>query len=153
MTTDSAAADAAAGETPARELKPSATGRNVFPHVPFTRLLGVVREFADDGRARLSVDTRADLTNLHDTAHGGVILTLIDVAMASAAMSRVDFARSLVTIDLSAQFVGPGSGRLIADGRVVGGGSSVCFCEATVATADGALVARGMGSFKYVKPR
>jgi uncharacterized protein (TIGR00369 family) len=151
MTARTGAAQAATTEGQGGAAKPATTGRNVFPRVPFTRLLGVTREFAEGGRARFTVDTREDLTNLHDAAHGGVILTLIDVAMASAAMSKVDFTRSLVTIDLSAQFVGPGRGRLIAEGRVVGGGSSVCFCEASVTSGDGHLVARGMGSFKYVR--
>lgn len=157
MEADSRAANAAADEVHSAAKQPTTgggtTGRNVFPRVPFTRLLGVTREFAEGGRARMSVDTREDLTNPHGLAHGGVILTLIDVAMASAAMSKVDFTKSLVTLDLSTQFVGAGRGRLIAEGRVVGGGSSVCFCEATVTTAEGALVARGMGSFKYIRPR
>ncbi|HEU0203830.1 MAG TPA: PaaI family thioesterase, partial [Burkholderiaceae bacterium] len=106
MAKDSWAAGAAAENRPAGELQSAngnaaLTGRSVFPRVPFTRLLGVTREFAEGGRARMSVDIHEDLTNLHNAAHGGVILTLIDVAMASAAMSKVDFTKSLVTLDLS----------------------------------------------------
>jgi uncharacterized protein (TIGR00369 family) len=128
----------------------AAARKNAFPTVPFTRLLGVRAEDCEDGRSRLVVDVREDLENLGQMAHGGVILTLLDVAMARAALSKVDFAQAVVTIDLSSSFVQPGRGRLTATGRVSGGGKSICFCEAQVHNEAGQLVARSMGSFKYV---
>ncbi len=82
----------------------------------------------------------------------GVVLTLLDSAMAKAALSRIDFTREVVTIDVHVAFVSPASGRLTATGRTTGGGRSICFCEAEVCAADGRLVAKAMGSFRYRTP-
>ena len=57
-----------------------------------------------------------------------------------------------MTIDIHAAFMSPATGRLTATGRATGGGRSVCFCEADVADADGRLVARAMGTFRYREP-
>jgi acyl-coenzyme A thioesterase PaaI-like protein len=72
--------------------------------------------------------------------------------MANAALSRIDFAREVVTIDIHVAFMSPATGRLTATGRATGGGRSVCFCEADVADADGRVVARAMGTFRYREP-
>src|SRR5687768_18293484 len=82
--------------------------RNVFNAVPFMRLLGVQREFSQDGRARLVLEERAELGNVIGAVHGGVIVTLLDVAMASAAVSSVDFTRTAVTLNLDSSFLEPG---------------------------------------------
>ena len=74
-------------------------GRNIFGQVPFTRLLGARREFSEGGRARLAIDPRPDLGNVIGAMHGGVMLTLMDVAMASAAVSLFDFTRTAVTAE------------------------------------------------------
>jgi len=46
----------------------------------------------------------------------------------------------------------PATGRLTATGRATGGGRSVCFCEADISDADGRLVAKAMGTFRYRTP-
>ena len=46
--------------------------RHAFAGVPFTRLLGVRREFSEGGRARLVVDARPELENVIGAMHGGV---------------------------------------------------------------------------------
>ena len=128
----------------------TAPGRHLFSRVPFTRLLGVEREFAQDGRARMVMSLTPQFTNMLHAAHGGVLMTLLDVVMASAAVSRVDFARAVVTLDMHSSFLRPGLGKLVAEGQVVGGGRSVCFCEAQVTDAEGECIARGSGTFKYI---
>ena len=40
--------------------------------------------------------------------------------------------------------------RLSAEGKVIGGGRSILFCEAEVRDESGKLLARGMGTFKPV---
>jgi acyl-coenzyme A thioesterase PaaI-like protein len=49
-------------------------------------------------------------------------------------------------------FISQATGRLTATGRATGGGRSVCFCEADIADAEGHLVARAMGTFRYRDP-
>ena len=87
-----------------------------------------------------------------DPVPGAVIMTLLDGAMAKAALELVNFEREVVTIDMHVAFMRPAAGRLVATGRSTGGGRSVCFCEAEVADASGATVAKAMGTFRYRTP-
>jgi len=81
-----------------------------------------------------------------------VVMTLLDNAMADAALRRIGFTREVETVDIHVAFVSPATGRLTATGRATGGGRSVCFCEAEIADADGRLVARAMGTLRYGDP-
>jgi len=122
---------------------------DVFKQVPFMQLLGVTREVSADGYARMSMTVRPELTNLFDAAHGGVPVTLLDSAMASAAMSSVNFEAGVVTLNLNTSFLASGRGRLLVEGRRTGGGRSICYCEGTVRGEDGEVLARAIGSFKF----
>lgn len=119
---------------------------------PFSGLVGVVEESHGDGVASVAVELRPDLLNNHAAGHGGVLLTLLDQAMARAALTRAEQAHGVVTIDISAGFMRPAHGRVVAQGRVVGGGRSVCFCEGRVTNAQGELLAQAMGTFRYLDP-
>jgi len=132
---------------------PPVTGgdpRNLFGQVPFTRLLAARREFSQGGQARLVLDPRPELGNVIGAVHGGVVVTLLDVAMASAAVSAIGFERTAVTLNLTTSFLEPGRGRLTADGEVVHHDDSVAWCRAAVTDAGGRLVARAQGSFRYL---
>lgn len=118
-------------------------------HVPFTAHLGIRRERAEGGEAVMSVELAPHMLNNHDAAHGGVIMTLLDVAMSNAALSRVDYQREVVTVDMTVAFMRPLAGKLTATARAVGGGRSVCFCEARIEDEAGQLAAQGMGTFRY----
>ena len=127
--------------------------RTAYPFlpIPFLELLGVERESVAGGKARISLELQPQFRNLYDGFHGGVIMTLLDVAMASAAVSRNDFRHTVVTIDISVSFLSPANGRVIAEAEATGGGRSICFCEGRVIDASGALVAKALGPFKYLK--
>lgn len=121
-------------------------------YVPFSEHIGLRVERADAGESVVSLELRPELLNNHDSGHGGVLMTLLDSAMAHAALSRVAYAREVVTVDMHIAFMRPTSGRLLADGRATGGGRSVCFCEATVTDASGEVAARAMGTFRFRDP-
>ena len=131
-------------------MSTAADRRNVFGTVPFMRLLGVQREFSEGGRARLVMEERADTGNHLGTAHGGVVAALLDVVMASAAISQLDFTRTAVTLTLGTTFLGPGRGRLTADGEVVSHDDEIAWCKATVTDSQDRPVAQAQGSFRYV---
>jgi uncharacterized protein (TIGR00369 family) len=128
-------------------------GRAVFAGVPFTKLLGMQREYSEGGRARFVLEQRPELGNVIGAMHGGVVATLLDVAMASAAVSKLDFAMTAVTLNMTSAFVAPGHGRLIADGELLSIDDHVAQCRATVHDADGRLVAHAQGSFRYLPYR
>ena len=127
--------------------------RNAFAGVPFTRLLGMRREFSEGGRARFVIDARPELENVIGAMHGGIVATLLDVAMASAAVSKVNFDMTAVTLSMNSSFIRPGHGRLIANGKVLAVDDAVALCEASVVDEAGQLVARAVGSFRYLPHR
>ncbi len=126
---------------------------SLYEKVAFAKLLDLRREFAEGGVSRMVLDARPELTNNFENVHGGVIMTRLDMAMSSAALSKADFKKAVITVDMSTHFLHPGKGRLVAHGRAVGGGKSICFCEAHIENAAGQRVASAMGAFKYVAPR
>jgi uncharacterized protein (TIGR00369 family) len=127
--------------------------RHVFATVPFTRLIGLRREFSEAGRARFVLEPKPELENMVGTTHGGVMATLLDVAMASAAVSQRDFRMTAVTLDMNCQFLRPGRGRLVADGEVLAVDADTAMCRASVSDADGTVLAQSHGSFRYVARR
>jgi uncharacterized protein (TIGR00369 family) len=127
--------------------------RNAFAGVPFTRLIGMRREFSEGGRARFVIDARPELENVIGAMHGGIVATLLDVAMASAAVSKVNFDMTAVTLSMNSSFIRPGHGCLIADGEVLAVDDAVALCEASVTDEGGSLVARAVGSFRYLPHR
>lgn len=119
---------------------------------PFLELLSVRRESVGDGVAVVALELRADLLNQHGSSHSGVVMTLLESAMLHAARGPGDLTREVETIDLHLGFMRPASGRLVATGRTTGGGRSVSFCEAELVDGSGALVAKGMGTFRLRAP-
>ena len=120
-------------------------------HVPFLAWLDVHGIEWEPGRARVTLALRPELTNSLSAAHGGVVCTLLDVAMAAAARSD-DPAMRVVTVDMSVQFMRPGVGMLSAVGRTLTVTRSLAFCEAEIRDPEGLLVAKGSGVFKRLKP-
>jgi len=118
-------------------------------HVPFSEHLGLRVERAEGGESHVTLELRPEMLNNHASGHGGVVMTLLDSAMAHAALSRLDYVREVVTLDMHIAFMRPTSGRLVAKGRATGGGRSVCFCEATITDASGEVAAQAMGTFRY----
>jgi uncharacterized protein (TIGR00369 family) len=87
------------------------------------------------------------------TAHGGSILSLLDITMSMSARTLYDPPRSVMTVDLSTQFIGTATGLLRAEGRVMKAGNSTIFCEGEVRDEKGELVAKAIGSFRALSPK
>ena len=116
--------------------------------VPFLKHLGVVAEMAEGGRSRISLDLRPELLNSFEVSHGGVIMTVLDVAMAVAARGLQKHPAGVMTIDMSASFLRAARGRIVAEGKVLRGGSSLFFCEGEARDVSGEVVAKSLGTFK-----
>ena len=119
--------------------------------IPFLDLLGARPGHREKGRAVVSLEMRDELTNSWHFAHGGVVMTLLDVAMGSAVRSTVTVGFGVVTANLNVSFLHSGTGSLTAEGRVLRGGKTLVFCEGEVRDAAGHLVAKGVGTFRLKK--
>src|SRR5256885_3106504 len=73
--------------------------------IPFVNDLGVEFLAADAGRATVALQLHARHLNSWNVAHGGVIMTLLDVAMAVAGRSLDPGAGGGVTVEMKTSFV------------------------------------------------
>lgn len=122
-------------------------------HVPFAEYLGLNVTQHEKGRGVLELELRPELMNSFAVAHGGVVMTMADIALAVAARTMYDEPVGAVTIDLHVNFIEPGEGTLIAEGRCIRAGKSIVFCEGEVRDRNGKLVAKALGSFMVRRSR
>ncbi len=124
-------------------------------HIPFVESLGLELLRFENGEAEVAVPPRPELVNHLGILHGGVVMTLLDVAMAHAARSLDDEHMAdgpgLVTIEMKTTFMRPGTGRVRAVGKVLRMTSSIAFCEGSAYDEAGALAAHSTGTFKLLK--
>ena len=117
--------------------------------IPFLQHLKIQTDELGQGTARLSLPIERELTNSLGTAHGGVIMSLLDVAVCTAARTLHPDSVGVITIDLSVSFIGGGSGkRLLADARVLKDGRSMSFVEGEAKNEDGSLVAKAIATVR-----
>ncbi|WAH60697.1 PaaI family thioesterase [Pseudomonas silvicola] len=114
--------------------------------------LGIVGapEVHEDGMS-LSLRLRPIHMNGGASAHGGLLMTMMDVVMACSTHLRDN--RMCVTVDLQTQFLRPGGGvgtLITARGRLRGGGRTLVFCDAQIHNEAGDLLAIGTGTFRFV---
>jgi len=123
--------------------------------IPFASSLGLELWRFDSGIAEIGLQVRPEMKNSWDVAHGGVVMTLLDVVMAHAARSVRDAADhatpGIVTVEMKTSFMRPASGRLLATGRLLHGTKSLAFCEGSVRDEAGALCAHATGTFKFLR--
>jgi uncharacterized protein (TIGR00369 family) len=119
--------------------------------IPFVGLLRIATDALGHGTAALSLPVETPLTNSLGTVHGGVIMSLLDVALCTAARTLHPESQGVITISLSTSFIGAGSGdRLIAEARVLKDGRSMSFVEGEAKNADGSLVAKAVGTVRVL---
>ena len=117
--------------------------------IPFVSHLKILTEELGEGSARLSLPVEPHLKNSLGTVHGGVIMSLLDVALCTAARTLHPDSIGVITIDLSTSFIGGGKGaRLLADSRVLRDGKSMIFVEAEAKNEDGSLVAKAIATVR-----
>jgi uncharacterized protein (TIGR00369 family) len=117
--------------------------------IPFVAHLKILTETLGEGSARLSMPIEPHMTNSLGTAHGGVIMSLLDVALCTAARTLHPESIGVITIDLSTSFIGGASGaKLFAEARVLRDARSMSFVEAEAKNEDGSLVAKAIATVR-----
>ena len=119
--------------------------------IPFMRDLGVMLVYAEGGKAELALDLQPRHMNSWGVGHGGVVMSLLDVAMARAGRSLERDAPGTVTVEMKTSFFAPARGELRAVGRVLHRSVTMAYCEAELLDGDGTLVAKAMGTFKFLR--
>jgi len=121
--------------------------------IPFSKDLGIEFVSAENGRAVVALDLAPRHLNSWAAAHGGVLMTLLDVAMAAAGRSLDPDAGGGVTVEMKTSFLQPANAgtRLIVSAHAFHRTSTMAFCDGEVRDTAERLIAKGMGTFKYLK--
>jgi uncharacterized protein (TIGR00369 family) len=118
--------------------------------IPFVSHLGFELVMMEGGASELKYEPRHEHLNSFLVTHGGAIMTLLDVTMATAARS-VEIETGVVTIEMKTTFMQPCKGLLTGKGRLMHRTKSMAFTEGTVYDEQGRACAHATGTFKYVK--
>ena len=117
-----------------------------LPAPPMARTLSFLLVEIGDGFAAFEGDAGPHLLNPLGIVHGGWALTLIDSAAGCAAHTLVPAGSSYTTVETKVNFSRPiakDTGRVRAEGRVVGRGRRIISCEARVVDARERILAHG----------
>lgn len=122
-------------------------------NIPFIKELGVEFISAQEGSALVALDLQPRHLNSWSVAHGGVIMSLLDVAMAVAGRTRFEGAGGGVTVEMKTSFLQPAHAgtRLTCKAHAFHRSSTMAFCEAEVRDGEERLIAKALGTFKYQK--
>ena len=130
-------------------MNPLEYTRDYQKKIPFVSHLKILTEELGRGTARLSLPVEPHLRNSLGTVHGGVIMSLLDVALCTAARTLHPDSLGVVTIDMSTSFIGGGSGaRLLAEARVMKDARTMSFVEAEARNEDGSMVAKAIATVR-----
>jgi uncharacterized protein (TIGR00369 family) len=126
---------------------------NFGAEIPFVTHLGFALEAFEGGASAIGYTPMPEHLNSFAVTHGGAIMTLLDVTMATAARS-VQKDMGVVTIEMKTSFMQPAPGdgsRLTAKGRLMHRTATLAFTEATLFDVQGKACVHANGTFKYVK--
>ena len=121
--------------------------------IPFIEKMAMDVEKISEDLVHVHLDLQPWQCNSFGVAHGGVMMTLLDFAMAMAAKVKHSHLGGAMTIDMSTSFIKGGKGKMVVHGTVLKAGKSIQFCEASAYDASGDLLAKSMGTFKLVEFR
>jgi uncharacterized protein (TIGR00369 family) len=118
--------------------------------IPLVEHLGVRLQEMRDGTAVMGFDPRPEHGNSWGGVHGGILLTLLDIGMGTAARSLDPTCSGATTVELKANFLAVAKGQLTARSRAQRAGRSLIFAEGEVLDQAGTLLAKASGTFKLL---
>lgn len=123
------------------------------PPSGFQNLIGYRLLEWHEGLAVIELDVVPAHLNSIGAVHGGVPMTLVDVACTYAGCycAEPDRRRRAITLTLSTNFLKPVSGgKLKGVGRKQGGGCRIFFARGEIFDDQNELIATGEGTFRYI---
>jgi len=121
-----------------------------MPDEGFRKWLGVEYEVMEDGHAVVGMNIRDEMRNLRGVVQGGVIASLVDVVMATAAAGgNYDTRkRPMATLELKINYLAAATGtRLTGRADVIRAGSRTAAVRCEIHDESGNICAAGLGTF------
>ncbi len=111
---------------------------------PFFRLLSMQVLELRKGHATVAIDLEERHLNPFGFVHGGVCSSLIDTAAYWAVYGDMAEDAGLISIDVKVDNLAPArEGRIVAEGKRIKAGRSICIAEATITDSHGKYLAHG----------
>jgi uncharacterized protein (TIGR00369 family) len=114
--------------------------RESFARQQFMATIGAELVHVAPGEVDVELSPDPRLTQQHGFLHAGVVVAAVDSACGYAALSLMDEASDVLTVELKVNLLAPATGqRLLARGRVLRSGRTLTVCSGeAVAVAEGA---------------
>lgn len=113
---------------------------------PYADLLGAVVVRATDTEYEVVMDTGPRHANQFGVLHGGVQMSLLDMAMGSLVARSLAPGESTASVSIATEFLAGGrGGRVVARARLVKRGRTAAFPEAELVDAEGRVLSRASG--------
>ena len=122
-------------------------------HIPFVEHLGLQLLEKGDGRVLIRLEPRPEHLNSWNGVHGGVLMTLLDAALSSAARSLDPACIGATTVEMKANFLAAAAGSILAEGFAQRAGRSLIYSEGEVREPAGTVLAKASGTFKLIYPK
>ncbi len=127
----------------------------ILEHVnacPYFQLLSVQIKGLDWGKSHLEVDVQEKHLQPYGMVHGGVCASIVDAACFWAVWTQVEGEVGLTTVEMKLNYLAPVSeGRLIAKGKSIKVGRTICLAEALVENNEGVLIAHGTSTLMILE--
>ena len=106
----------------------------------------------DEGFVRLEMTGLNHHRNRGDYIHGGVLMSLMDIAGIMAGGRASGETRKTVTVNLTCNFLSTAMGETVhAEGRIIRKGRSMFFSDVRVVDSEsGKIYSSGQGAYKYL---
>ena len=104
----------------------------------------------------IELDVKPKHLNIGNSVHGGVINSLLDIALSGAVTCNyVNKAESVVTVQMNVNFLRPGfeGDTLTASAQIIKKGRTICYVEGEIKNQKGELIAKASGDWFIKKPR
>ena len=110
-----------------------------IPQAPMAVTMGFELKSVEFGESRFEGEPREHHLNPLGTVHGGLALTMLDSAAGCAVHSTLTDGELYTTLETKVNMLRPilpGSGMIVAEGKVIHRGSRTAMAEATLASAE-----------------
>ena len=119
---------------------------------PYFTLISMELKELDQGRCRLEVVIQEKHLQPFGMVHGGVYSSLVDAAAFWAVYSQIDEDLGMTTVEMKLNYLAPSSeGALIAKGKSIKVGKTLCLGEASIEDETGKLVAHGTSTMMVLR--
>lgn len=114
--------------------------------ITFDKDLGIKEVSYKKGFCKIKLDLKPRHLNHGGIAHGGVLASLCDVALAGAVSTLMEKTQWCLTAQLDIEYMNPAfPGEIFAYGKVIKRGKNLAFVEGGIELKDKTVIARSHG--------